>query len=166
MSSANARPEERDGRGDFDFFVGRWKIHNRRLRERLKESTDWEEFEGTTVARSMLGGLGNLDECTMERAAGQLRGMTVRLYDPASQQWSLYWADNAQAGILQTPLIGRFENGRGEFYSQEPSEGRHIFCRFIWSEITETSCRWEQAYSPDGGKTWETNWIMDFVRLE
>jgi hypothetical protein len=166
MTSTNAEPGERDGRRDFDFFIGRWKIHNRQLRARLKESTDWEEFEGTTVARTLLGGLGNLDECIMERGSGQLQGMTVRLYDPASRQWSLYWADNVKAGILQTPMIGRFENGRGEFYSHEPFEGRHIFCRFIWSEITPTSCRWEQAYSPDGGKTWETNWIMDFVRIE
>jgi hypothetical protein len=166
MTSTNAKSDERDGRSDFDFFIGRWKIRNRRLRERLKASTDWEEFEGTTVARTLLGGLGNLDECVMERAAGQLRGMTVRLYDPATRQWSLYWADNVKAGILQTPMIGRFEGGRGEFYSQEPFEGRHIFCRFIWSEITQASCRWEQAYSPDGGKTWETNWIMDFVRTE
>jgi hypothetical protein len=166
MSNTNTKSSERDGRRDFDFFVGRWKIYNRRLRERLKGSTDWEEFEGTTIARTMLGGLGNLDECTMERDSGQLQGMTVRLYDPASRQWSLYWADNVKAGIFQTPLIGRFENGRGEFYSQEPFEGRHIFCRFVWSEITPSSCRWEQAFSIDGGKTWETNWIMDFVRIE
>ena len=166
MGEPNARHTERDGRGDFDFFVGRWKIHNRRLRERLKGSTDWEEFEGTSVARTVLGGLGNLDECTMERALGQLKGMTVRLYDPASRQWSLYWADNVNSGILQTPMIGGFENGRGEFYAQELFQGKHIFSRFIWSEITETSCRWEQAFSPDGGKTWETNWIMEFVRSE
>ena len=166
MSNTSAKLSEGDGHRDFDFLVGRWKIHNQRLHERLKGSNDWEEFEGTTVSRSVLGGLGNLDECTMERDAGQLQGMTVRLYDPASQQWSLYWADNVKAGILQTPLIGRFENGRGEFYAQEPFEGQHIFCRFIWSEITPSSCHWEQAFSTDGGKTWETNWIMDFVRIE
>jgi hypothetical protein len=166
MSKPISQGAERDGRRDFDFFVGRWKIHNRRLRERLKGSTEWEEFEGTTVARTVLGGLGNLDECIMERASGRLEGMTVRLYDPASRQWSLYWADNVNSGILQTPMIGGFENGRGEFYAQEPFEGQHIFSRFIWSEITATSCRWEQAFSPDGGKTWETNWIMEFVRSE
>jgi hypothetical protein len=166
MSKLNNLHAERDSRKDFDFFVGSWNIRNRRLRERLKGSTDWEEFEGRTVARTILGGLGNLDECVMERASGRLEGMTVRLYNPASRQWSLYWADNLNSGILQTPMIGGFENGRGEFYAQEPFEGKHIFSRFIWSEITETSCRWEQAFSPDGGKTWETNWIMDFVRIE
>ena len=166
MGELKTQHTERDGRRDFDFFVGRWKIYNRRLRGRLNGSTDWEEFEGATIARPVLGGLGNLDECTMERASGQLKGMTVRLYNPESRQWSLYWADNVKSGILQTPMVGGFENGRGEFYGQEPFEGKQIFSRFIWSEITETSCRWEQAFSPDGGKTWETNWIMDFVRSE
>jgi hypothetical protein len=155
--------QEQDGRADFDFFVGRWNVHNRRLRERLKGSNDWEEFEGTSVARAVLGGLGNFDEITMERASGRLEGVTLRLYDPASQQWSLYWAADVD-GILQTPLIGGFANGRGEFFAQEVFEGRHIFSRFIWSEIAETSCQWEQAFSADGGKTWETNWIMECTR--
>ncbi len=155
--------KEQDGRADFDFYVGTWKIHNRRLRERLKGSTDWEEFEGTSVARMVLGGLGNVDESWFDRESGRLEGMTVRLYDPVSQYWSLYWADSRQ-GILQAPMIGRFKDGRGEFFDQEMFEGQHVFSRFIWSEITATSCRWEQAFSADGGATWETNWIMESVR--
>jgi hypothetical protein len=158
------RRTEQDGRADFDFYVGTWKIHNRRLRERLKGSTDWEEFEGTSVARMVLGGLGNVDESSFDRASGRLEGMTVRLYDPVSQYWSLYWADSRQ-GILQAPMIGRFKDGHGEFFDQEMFEGKHVFSRFIWSEITETSCRWEQAFSADGGVTWETNWIMESVRI-
>ena len=155
--------KEQDGRADFDFYVGTWKIHNRRLRERLKGSTDWEEFEGTSVARMVLGGLGNVDESWFDRESGRLEGMTVRLYDPVSQYWSLYWADSRQ-GILQAPMIGRFKDGRGEFFDQEMFEGKHVFSRFIWSEITATSCRWEQAFSADGGATWEANWIMESVR--
>ena len=155
--------KEQDGRADFDFYVGTWKIHNRRLRERLKGSTDWEEFEGTSVARMVLGGLGNIDESWFDRESGRLEGMTVRLYDPVSQYWSLYWADSRQ-GILQAPMIGRFKDGRGEFFDQEMFEGKHVFSRFIWSEITATSCRWEQAFSADGGATWEANWIMESVR--
>ncbi|MFL5807171.1 MAG: hypothetical protein ACJ8CR_36255 [Roseiflexaceae bacterium] len=155
--------KEQDGRADFDFYVGTWKIHNRRLRERLKGSTDWEEFEGTSVARMVLGGLGNVDESWFDRESGRLEGMTVRLYNPVSQYWSLYWADSRQ-GILQAPMIGRFKDGRGEFFDQEMFEGKHVFSRFIWSEITATSCRWEQAFSADGGATWETNWIMESVR--
>lgn len=156
---------EHDGRNDFDFFIGRWKAHNRRLRERLKGSNDWEEIEGEAVITTVLGGMGNIDEITMERETGRLEGLTLRLYNPVSRQWSLYWASSLD-GILQPPFIGSFVDGRGEFYSQESFEGRSIFCRFICSNITETSCRWEQAFSPDGGKTWETNWIAKLTRLE
>lgn len=155
--------KKQDGRADFDFFIGKWKIHHRRLRERLKGSNVWEEFEGTSVARKILGGLGNMDEITMERASGTLLGMTVRFFDPRSQQWSIYWSDSVN-GFQPPPVIGGFKDGRGEFYSQEFFEGKSIFCRFIWSTFTDSSCRWEQAFSADGGKTWETNWIMDFVR--
>ncbi len=154
---------EHDGRTDFDFFIGSWKAHNRRLRERLKGSNDWEEIEGVAVVRTVLGGLGNIDEITMERESGRLQGLTLRLYDPESRQWSMYWSSSAD-GILQPPVIGSFVNGRGEFYSQESFEGRSIFCRFTCSDITETSCRWEQAFSTDGGKTWETNWIAEMTR--
>ena len=156
---------EHDGRTDFAFFMGRWKVSHRRLRERLKGSTAWEEFAGTTVARPVLGGLGNVDENVMERASGPLEGLTMRLYDPLSQQWSIYWADSVNAN-LGTPMIGLFIAGRGEFFAQEIFEGKHIFSRFIWSAITATSCRWEQAFSADGGKIWETNWIMEFTRQE
>ena len=154
---------EKDGRTDFDFFIGEWTGHNRRLRERLKGSTSWEDFEGHVVDRKILGGMGNLDEVVMERESGRVEGTTLRLYDPKSQQWSLYWADSV-SGILQVPMVGCFKDGRGEFYSQEVFEGKSIYSRFIWSEITKTSCKWEQAFSGDGGKTWETNWTMDFKR--
>jgi hypothetical protein len=156
---------ERDGRADFDFLIGRWNVHHRRLRERLKGSTAWEEFVGTSIARPLLGGLGNIDENIMERASGRLEGVSMRLYNPLSRQWSIYWADNVSL-VLQPPMIGGFVQGRGEFYDQELFEGRAIFCRFIWSDITETACRWEQAFSADGGISWETNWIMEFTRQE
>jgi hypothetical protein len=163
MQRERGQPAVQDGRHDFDFLVGSWRVHHRRLRERLKGSTAWEEFEGTSVAWAVLDGLGNFDECTMEREAGRLHGMTVRLYNPASRQWSLHWADSA-GGVLLPPMVGSFSDGRGEFYSQEPFEGRAIFSRFIWSNITTASCRWEQAFSEDGGKSWETNWVMEFTR--
>jgi hypothetical protein len=156
---------ERDGRADFDFFIGTWKVHHRRLKERLTESQDWEEFEGKSIARKILGGLGNIDEMTLDRPTGQVQGMTLRLFNPQTQQWSLYWAESVH-GTLQIPMVGEFKDGRGEFYDQEPFAGKAIFSRFIWSEITPTSCRWAQAFSADGGRTWETNWIMDFTRAE
>jgi hypothetical protein len=154
-----------DGRDDFDFFIGRWKGHNRRLRERLKNCDEWEEFEGTSVCRKVLGGIGNMDEVTFHRKTGYAEGFTLRLFDPQAQEWLIYWAASS-GGKLELPMIGKFENGRGEFYAHEVFENRHVYSRFIWSEITETSCRWEQAFSIDGGKTWETNWIADFTRLE
>jgi hypothetical protein len=156
---------ERDGQKDFDFLTGRWKIRNRRLRERLKGSSRWDEFEGVSVARSVWGGLANMDEYEAQAPFGLIQGLTVRLYDPATRQWRLYWA-NRVSGIFDAPMIGRFEDGRGEFYNQEFHEGHAVYARFIWSEITTVSCRWEQALSTDGGKTWETNWIMESTRWE
>jgi len=153
-----------DGSSDFDFFIGSWIGHNRRLRERLKGSTSWEEFEGVSVARKILGGVGNFDEVTFHRESGDLHGLTLRLYNARSQQWSLYWADSAGNVAMVPPEVGSFKDGVGEFYAQELFEGRMIFSRFIWSLITDTSCRWEQAFSEDGGKTWETNWISNFIR--
>ena len=164
MSVRDTQATARDGRVDFDFLMGRWQIHNRRLRERLKRSDSWEEFESTSEARPVLGGLGNVDEYTMDRELGRFQGVTLRLYNPQAQEWSIYWA-GSDDGLMQTPMIGGFKDGRGEFYSQELFEGRHIFNRFIWTVISPTACRWEQAFSPDGGVTWETNWIMEFTRL-
>ena len=152
-----------DGRNDFDFLIGTWKVHHRRLKERLKRSSEWEEFEGDTVDRKILNGLGNMDENIIYRETGLIHAVTLRLFDPQAQEWSLYWATGI-SGILEVPMIGGFKHGLGEFYSQEVFEGRHIFSRFIWSEITTTSCKWEQAFSADGGQTWETNWVMDFER--
>lgn len=152
-----------DGRNDFDFLIGTWQVHHRRLKERLKGSSEWEEFEGDTVDRKILNGLGNMDENIIYLETGPIHAVTLRLFDPQAQEWSLYWATGI-SGILEVPMIGGFKHGLGEFYSQEVFEGRHIFSRFIWSEITTASCKWEQAFSADGGQTWETNWVMDFER--
>src|SRR5512140_3876637 len=165
MTKLKEQVEVRDGRTDFDFFIGTWVGHNRRLRERLKGSTSWEEFEGALVDRQILGGMGNMDEVVLERESGRFYGATVRLYDLQSHQWSLYWADGIH-GALAVPEVGSFQDGIGEFYAQEPFEGRRILSRFIWSHITGTSCRWEQAFSEDAGRTWETNWIADFTRMQ
>ena len=153
----------RDGQADFDFWFGTWKVHNRKLRERLKGCTEWDEFEGTSVARPVWGGLANIDEYEADSPSGHIQGMTLRLFNPATQQWSIRWA-NSTTGAMDNPMIGEFKDGRGEFYDQEMFEGRSIYVRFIWSDITPTSCRWEQAFSADGGKTWEINWIMENTR--
>jgi hypothetical protein len=155
---------ENDGRNDFDFLSGSWKVHHRRLVERLKRSTEWEEFEGDTVDRKILNGLGNMDENILHRKTGSVQAISLRLFNPTSKEWSIYWATDL-TGTLDVPMIGSFRDGRGEFYSQEVFEGQHIYSRFIWSKITANSCQWEQAFSIDGGKTWETNWIMEFKRI-
>ena len=155
---------ENDGRNDFDFLIGTWKVHHRTLKKRLHGSTEWNVFEGDMMSRKILNGIGNLDENLIHAKTGLVRAIALRLFNPASREWSIYWATD-QTGILDVPVIGRFQDGRGEFYSQEIFEGRHVYCRFIWSKITANSAQWEQACSEDGGKTWETNWIMEFERV-
>jgi hypothetical protein len=155
----------RDGQKDFDFLIGRWTVRNRRLRERLVGSRQWDEFDGTCVAQAVWGGLANMDEYEAHAPFGLIQGLTVRLYDPGTRQWRLHWANRVN-GIFDAPMIGRFEDGRGEFYNQELHQGQAVYARFIWSDITATSCRWEQALSADGGRSWETNWIMESTRLD
>ena len=155
---------ENDGRNDFDFLIGTWKVHHRTLKKRLNESTEWNEFEGQTVSSKIINGLGIIDHSILHAPTGPVHAMALRLFNPASKEWSIYWSTD-QTGILDVPVIGGFRNGRGEFYSQEIFEGRHIYSRFIWSKITASFCQWEQAFSEDGGKTWETNWIMEFERV-
>jgi len=154
---------ENDGRNDFDFLTGNWKVHHKLLKGRLKGSTEWEEFDGTCVDKKILSGLGNFDEVIMYRETGTFNAVALRLFDINSKEWNIYWAAGT-SGMLGIPVVGGFKDGRGEFYSHETFEGQYIFCRFIWSNITANSCQWEQAFSADGGKTWETNWIMEHER--
>jgi hypothetical protein len=156
----------RNAQSDFDFFFGRWKVRNRRLREPLQGSNLWDEFEGIAVVQPILGGKGNVNDFEAQGPSGLIQGFALRLFNPRSQEWSIYWASGDRGTLDLPPMIGSFRDGRGEFYNQETFEGRGIFVRFVWSGITATSCRWEQAFSADGGRTWETNWIMEFTRSE
>ncbi len=153
----------RDGQHDFDFEAGSWNIHLRKLLHPLSGSTAWVDFDGTSATRSIWGGRGFLEQFETDGAAGHIEGLTLRLYDPQSQQWRLYWA-NSKDGVMETPMIGAFRNGRGEFFDQELLNGRAIYVRFIWSKITANSAHFEQSFSDDGGKTWEVNWITDQTR--
>lgn len=155
---------EPDGRSDFDFLIGSWTVRNRRLKKRLTGCLEWEEFASRCRARPILGGLGNMDEFVLERGSGRVEAITVRLYSPAAREWSIYWAASSGNGRFDVPMVGRFEGARGEFFSQEVFERRHILARFVWTVTAPDACRWEQAYSADGGKTWETNWTMEFSR--
>jgi hypothetical protein len=155
--------DKRDGQHDFDFLVGTWKFHLKRLVRRLAGSTEWVEFDGTTVCRKVLDGRGEVEEVNVESADKHIhiQGLALRLYNPQSRQWSIYWANAADGLLEQNPMVGQFNNGRGEFYNQQSYEGRAIYARFVWSDVTTNSPHFEQAFSADGGKTWETNWITD-----
>jgi hypothetical protein len=146
--------------GDFDFLIGRWNVSNRRLRERLAGSSEWEEFPATAEIRSLFDGAANIDEITFPDGT---KGLTLRLYDPLAQEWSLHWSAST-TGRLYPPVVGSFRGGRGEFYGDDTHEGLPVRVRFIWSDITADSARWEQAFSADSGRTWETNWIMIMSR--
>jgi hypothetical protein len=155
---------QQDGQHDFDFYVGKWHLHNRRLLHPLTGSKEWVEFDGTSMARKMWDGRANVDEFEADAPSGHIEGMTVRLYNADTHQWSIYWANGKDATLGQ-PMIGAFKNGRGEFFDQEPFNGRAIFVRYVWSEMTPTSAHFEQSFSDDGGKTWEVNWITDQTRV-
>ena len=149
---------------DFDFLYGSWKIHNTYLKDRLAGSSTWLEFEATGEVAPILNGLGNFDSFHAVRDGKAIEGATLRLYNPTTGTWSIYWADNVRAGILQPPMVGKFQDGIGEFFGDEELNGRKVLCRFRWTQSAK-SPRWEQAFSGDGGKTWETNWIMNFERM-
>jgi hypothetical protein len=164
-TSLQRAPAERDGQQDFDFEIGVWKTHLSRLLNPLTGSTTWVEYEGTTVVRKVWDGRANLVELVADGPSGHFEGLSLRLYNPQSRQWSLNFA-SSRSGALSPPAIGGFKNGRGEFFSQETFNGRAIFVRFVISDITLNSCRFEQAFSDDGGKTWEVNWIATDTRVK
>ncbi len=163
-TSAQRPAVARDGQHDFDFEIGKWKTHLRRLLRPLSGSTTWVEYEGTTVVRKVWNGRANLVELDVSGPAGHIEALSLRLYNPESRHWSLNFA-NSKGGTLGQPTIGEFKNGRGEFFDQETFDGRAILVRFVISDITANSCRFEQAFSDDGGKTWEVNWIAIDTRI-
>jgi hypothetical protein len=165
QSSSPRAGTERDGQHDFDFEIGTWTTHLRRLRNPLTGSITWVEYVGTTVVRKVWDGRANLVELVVDGPAGHLEGLSLRLYNPESRQWSLNFS-NSSGGTLSPPAIGEFRNGRGEFYSQETLNGRAILVRFVISDITPSSARFEQSFSADGGKTWEVNWIAVDTRVK
>lgn len=165
QASVQQTPTQRDGQHDFDFHFGTWRTHLRRLLNPLTGSTKWVEYEGITTVRKVWNGRANLVELVADGAAGHFEGLSLRLYNPQSRQWSLNFA-NINGGVITQPTVGEFKNGRGEFFDQETLNGRAILVRFIISDITPNSCRFEQAYSDDGGKTWEVNWMATDTRVK
>ena len=157
-------PAARDGQHDFDFEMGTWKSHLSRLLHPLSGSKTWVEYDGTSVVRKIWNGRANLVELEVAGPAGHLEGLSLRLYNPQSHQWSLNFS-NSSGGTLSQPTVGEFKDGRGEFFDQETFDGRAILVRFVISNITPNSCRFEQAFSNDGGTSWEVNWIATDTRI-
>jgi hypothetical protein len=161
---ARGAQRQRDGQHDFDFEIGTWKTHLKRLMHPLTDSKTWVEYDGTTVVRKVWDGRANLVELVADGRAGHFEGLNLRLYNPEAHQWSLNFA-NVAGGTLTQPTIGEFRDGRGEFYDQETFNGRAVFVRFVISQLSPDSCHFEQAFSDDGGKSWEINWIADDTRV-
>jgi hypothetical protein len=149
---------------DWDWLVGNWNVRHRRLNGRLVGSTDWQEFNGTSRLWLTVGGFGTVDDNVIEIPGGTYRAMGVRGFDRETRQWSIWWFDERYPASLGEPVRGGFRDGVGVFNGDDELNGRSIKVRFMWSEITANSARWEQAFSPDDGATWEVNWTMHFTR--
>lgn len=153
-----------DRRSDFDFLVGRWAVHHRQLKGRLVGSTEWIEHRGSCTAWKLMEGLANVDDHAIRPPAGPYRAASVRVFDPRGKFWSIWWFDSRSPTHLDPPLVGRFDRGVGTFFAEDSLSGRAIKVRFIWSQTGTPSPRWEQAFSADGGVSWEVNWTMEFER--
>jgi hypothetical protein len=149
---------------DFDFLLGRWRVLHRRLRERLAGDDTWQEFEGSCTMARLLGGLGNVDDNVVELPEGTYRAAALRSFDPATRQWAIWWLDGRDPHRIDVPVVGSFSAGVGTFQADESFRGKPIRVRFRWTDTLTPSPRWEQAFSPDAGATWEINWTMRFVR--
>jgi hypothetical protein len=149
---------------DFDFFIGQWNVAHQRLRARLANCEEWEHFTGACHTKHVLGGFGNVDDNVIHFPSGEYRAITIRSFNAESQTWSIWWLDARSPGALDVPVVGRFHEGVGTFVTNDHFEGKPIVVRFLWDARIADAPRWEQAFSPDDGQTWETNWIMQFRR--
>lgn len=148
---------------DFDYFQGAWTTQQHRLKQRGAGSHDWEDFGATLCMRLYLGGIVTVDELYIP--AKDLAGFTVRTFDLAKHQWSIYWVSSARGTLEEPPVRGGFQGKRGEFYAEDEENHRPIKVRFLWTKIDQDHARWEQAFSFDN-RTWETNWTADFTRAD
>jgi hypothetical protein len=154
------------GLHDFDWLIGEWRVQHRRLKERLANNHEWVEFDGTCRNLPLMDGWGNVDDNRINIPGDNYHGVGLRSYDSKTGQWAIWWVDSRTAhGAVDPPVKGKFANGVGTFYADDTLRGKPIRVRFTWSKITATSAHWEQAFSPDGGQTWEVNWTMEFRRV-
>lgn len=161
-----APPQPRDGSHDFDFLIGDWKAHLKRLPDRLVGSTRWIEYDGISRTHKIFGSNANMEEFEADNPAAKdhVRAQTLRLYDPVAGQWSIYGLDVDKGSLGLPATVGQFTDGRGELFDYENWKGRYVLVRYAWTHQGRNAAHFEQAFSPDGGKTWEVNWICDFTR--
>ena len=161
-----AKLPQRDGSHDFDFLIGNWKAHVRRLPDRLNNSDAWVVYDGISNHKKILDSNSNFEEFDVTSTDGKLhiKAQTLRLYNPTTRQWSIYLVDVDNGTLSLPPVVGGFTGKRGEFFDQEDFKGRAILVRYVWLDISPKSARMEQSFSPDGGKTWEVNWICELSR--
>ncbi len=164
-SKTGSQQVVQDGQHDFDFYFGNWKQHLKRLEHPLTGSANWVEADGSVFVRKIWNGRANLSEFEAAGPAGPVEGLTLRLFSPSTHQWRLFWANRKGGAIGGPPNVGEFKNGQGEFFSQDTVNGRSILTRYIWSDITPNSAKFEQPFSDDGGKTWEVYWISTVTRI-
>jgi hypothetical protein len=155
-----------DGAHDFDFLIGNWKAHVRRLPERLVSSNQWVEYNGISNHKKLLDSNANFEEFDVSghEPAQRIKAQTLRLYNPESRQWSIYPLDLDKGLLQMPPVVGEFNGKRGEFYNQQEWKGRSVLVRYVWQDLAPRSARMEQSFSADGGKTWEVNWICELTR--
>jgi len=165
-ASAAYAAQQRDGSHDFDFLIGDWKAHVRRLPDRLNGSDTWDVYDGISNHHKLLDTNANFEEFEVSSADRKLhiKGQTLRVYNPETHQWSIYLLDLDKGEVDVPPVVGQFHGNRGEFFHQETLRGRVILVRYMWLNISLKAARMEQSFSPDGGKTWEVNWICELSR--
>ena len=158
-------PTSTSSQNDFDFFMGKWQLKNRKLKERLNNCQEWKEFESTQECYKILHGIGNIDNFLAEFDGVPFEGMTVRLFNPTTKLWSIYWADS-NLGVLDKPVVGSFEGNIGYFYTKDKFEGSDIIVVFKWDKTDGDNPVWSQAYSKNNGETWEWNWFMYMSKIK
>lgn len=163
-TTRESTPMSNDPAHDFDWLYGSWHVQHRRLKERLTNNTEWVPFDGTCVCQPLMAGMGNVDDNLLNLPEGSYRAVGLRSFNAKTKTWAIWWLDGRNPHLIEVPVLGGFENGVGTFIADDTLRGKPIKVRFQWSKITRNSAQWEQAFSPDGGRTWETNWWMQFTR--
>lgn len=157
-------PADKNAPRDFDFIIGDWLVKHRRLNSRFTDCKEWTEFDGLSSTVKTLGGFGNLENNVLYFPEGSFRALALRSFCIKSDTWSIWWLDARKPTTLDVPVVGKFSNHVGVFFADDLLDGQAIKVRFTWTATPGKNPRWDQAFSKDQGRTWETNWTMDFMR--